>query len=263
MTKFVVVHKPNVVEIPESCYKTVGDLVAAVGIKDAELLGSGERLTYTLLTASGEELALSGPEYNPGLELLQRIGTTFDIKAHIKVNYQVRYQLPDRGRGYQIGVVTVYWKDSIAKLKERIERQTRIPRSLQQLRKSDVIMRDEETLFGCAIFDNDLITLDVQASLKFNFKNEYIGIGFLVSDDLSTVLKRAIQSLGQTSETLLFEIAKSSGAVDNGSCHWLQDRSSLFELGDVQGTMLDNGLLDGDELRVYKKNPKRKRDQDA
>ncbi|KAK5242566.1 hypothetical protein LTR20_003662 [Exophiala xenobiotica] len=40
-------------------------------------------------------------------------------------------------------------------------------------------------------------------------------------------------------------------------------RSSLFELEDAQGTMLENGLLDGDELHVYKKNRKRKRIQDA
>ncbi|MBV36549.1 MAG: hypothetical protein CMP47_14025 [Rickettsiales bacterium] len=48
ITKSVVVHKPNVVEIPEGGYETAGDLVAAVGKKNTELLGSREHLTYTI-----------------------------------------------------------------------------------------------------------------------------------------------------------------------------------------------------------------------
>ncbi|KAJ9503760.1 hypothetical protein LTR99_002519 [Exophiala xenobiotica] len=266
MTKFVVVHKPNVVEIPDGDYKTVGDLVAAIRKKDTELLGSGDHLTYTLSTAGGENIALNGPKYDPGLELPQETGTTSDIHAHMKENYQIRYRVQlHPGKGCNIETVTVHWTDSVAKLKERIERQSGIPAISQVLRRTDTFMYNNDTLFWCALSDNDLITLGVTGLLKFYFKNKLstTQLFFLSSDDLFTVLTEIMQLLAETSSNVLFEIGKASGAVDYGANHWLQDRSSLFELGDAQGTMLENGILDGDEIRVYKKNPKPTRGRDA
>jgi hypothetical protein len=265
MTKFVVVHKPNVVEIPDGDYKTVRDLVVAIRTKDTELLGSGDHLTYTLSTASGEKIALNGPKCDPSLELPQETGRTFDIQAHIKENYEIRYRqvLLHPGRECKIETVTVHWTDSVAKLKERIERQSEIPKEWQQLWQPHGVMQDNDTLFGRALFENDLISIDVQGSLRFNFKNEYVGVVFSFSEDLYTVLMRASQLLGRTRESLLFEIVKSSGTMDYGSSHWLQDRSSLFEQGDARGTMLENGLFDGDEIKVYKKHRKPRRGRDA
>jgi hypothetical protein len=115
-------------------------------------------------------------------------------------------------------------------------------------------MQDDDTLFGCALSDNNLITLGVTGFLEFYFRGNPTSIGFVPHEDLSKVVMRASQLLGETSESCLFEIVKSSGTVEKSSSDWLPDRFSSFSRIDVQGTMLENGLLDGDEMRAYKKN---------
>ncbi|KAK5460983.1 hypothetical protein LTS15_003046 [Exophiala xenobiotica] len=249
MCQDVVVHKPKVVRIPEGPYQTVVTSLQPSRRKIGSFWGSDDYLNNALSAASGEKIALNGPECNPNAELRPNTGNTFDIQARIKENYQFRYWTVQPGRR------TNPKKSQYTGQIQSRRRRSGLSCNLESLagRRNFI---NSDSLFARVVYDKHHITLEVQGFLKFSFKENPTSIAFESLEDLSEVLMRASQLLGETTESWLFEIAKSAGTVEKSSSHWLPERSSLFGRGDAQGTILEYGLLDEDEIRVYKKIPR-------
>ncbi|KAK4947778.1 hypothetical protein LTR10_013286 [Elasticomyces elasticus] len=260
MAKRIIVYRPIVIDLPEESCKRVGDLVAAIKTPYPHLLDWHDGLEYAVHHDDGEgSIALRGGQYDPNAELLPGHRRPIEVMAKITEAYTIkvcRVSAKDPLGAQGIVEVEVYHQDSFGQLKERIERQIGIPKGSQQLAFMGFPTLDSWILGWQRVFQGCTVILHVAATITYHFKDTTSSITVVLDEPLSMLLGQIATSIGEDISMLRFVFSKTSAEVAANAREWLPDRFQLFKTQNVVGNVAENGLANGDAIRVYRENRK-------
>lgn len=152
--------------------------------------------------------------------------------------------------------VKVNSRDTVADLKEKIMGHTGFNVDLQLLDFEDRRLIDDDRLIARSIGHRSRITLTVPISLWFDSPQRTQDSWAFQHASLQLALHTFADTHQQDITALLFQIPRYSGPVASASKKWLPVRSDLFGAGEAAGTVDENGLRNGDMIKVFYLNKK-------
>ncbi len=146
--------------------------------------------------------------------------------------------------------VEVKSTDTVADLKEQIRQHTGISPSSQRLDSQGTILSATNRLIVLGIDENTSINLTVAILLWFELPQMSISAPTFPHTPLHTMLRTVSDANRQALTPTIFQISHSSGHLAPVSKQWLPGRKCLFTADDAFGTVGENGLREGDRIKL-------------
>ncbi|KIX93890.1 uncharacterized protein Z520_10515 [Fonsecaea multimorphosa CBS 102226] len=250
----ITINKPTVLSPDLRKCRNVGDLVATVG---REIFNEMEPETflYTVQGDDGVQVPLNGPDYDPERSL-PFADSALHISARPKQpDFYVYVHLPQHEFTQPWpahGRVNVQWCDTGRRVKERINAEYGIPNTyFYELSLGNRHIVDSKTLYEQKIYGDCVVAVRLIVAIKFRFNNETCTAWVWNDDKMTKLLKKIARKMDNRIEDVRFAIIKCSGTVTEAAEQWLPNRSRFFLADGAEGTVEDNGLRFGDEIRAF------------
>ena len=261
MKTVIAIWKPKLLVVDNEDCKTVGTLVRAVKNIDPEVLDG--HLEYLVDGPDGMgKLSLNKPGRKKNNVLSEPECGLLEIRALLEVTIHI---YDSSLMPVFMVSVTISPRDTVSHLKAEIEANKGIESDFQRLEFNGVVLEDHWHLSEAGIYHTCSVTLSESINITYYLGEEERECTCQQDKPLLDLLKMIGEIEHEEVDLLTFAFVEISGTVAAEVKDWHHQKHELFQVGQIDGTVKENGLLHNDEIRVYRKprSMKRKRSDDV
>ena len=262
MKPIFVVNSPKVISsLEEEDAKTVGALHTALSVHEEQpcnsLSDGGNVLLYEVKGDDGVSVPLNGPDYDASSPLPPAANAVYHISArpaYEDFTVPINLYTQDSVNGpSEVGHVLMRWTDNGIRLKEKIEAKWKIPFEAQRIQIDNLPLNDTSNLLTKArVQEGTTIMVTAWINISFDYRGNSFRRCVNPHERMAILLSDISDDYEGEDAKIRFSILKSSGFVARTASKWLADRTDLFACGAVVGSWRENGLRDGDKIKVYR-----------
>ena len=142
--------------------------------------------------------------------------------------------------------------DTVKQLKERIAAKCNFPVDRLHIFLEFTFLASSRTMKGCRLSAGSVVTAKVSSRIEFQYQARTVTKEAHAGQSLKEMLLRVSKMLNEQPSKLLYSFVKSSGAIAGNASKWLEDRTNLFAAERAVGSWDENGLRDGDQIKVHR-----------